>query len=447
MPPFFKSFIFLIFLALLGSCQQELHFEVSPFSEGVLVKDAAGNCDSIKVNGTLSANVFPADSNFIDVTVRVTKTGSYSIHSDTVNNYYYRRDGDFESTGTFVVRLPSKGTPLADGTDHFAITYGNSVCVISRTVLRDPLSPAVVKLAGEPGDCLSPVVVGDFVGGSGLDTSAGVELTVNVVETGSFEINTGIVNGYYFTASGMFTKTGIQKVKARVQGKPLTGGTDLFTVTLNGSVCSFPVKVYEPVVAASLDYFPLSIGSYWVYDYVTYSKDSLTRRVDGTTLLDTLTYKLVKETRPSGTEKDLYFRKANGGFLEFAPLDKYTEAFVYVSPTTGDIPILREGIATGSYWESPAWLYKATFGQLIELQYRYYCLNANGGAIVNGMAFGSVYKIRMYPLVGSEGNPGGLSGEIFDFWFAKGIGLIYQSKLAGNGQAIYEMKLRRWLVN
>ena len=112
----------------------------------------------------------------------------------------------------------------------------------------------------------------------------------------------------------------------------------------------------------------------------------------------------------------------------------------------GDIPFLRENISTGNTWNSPEYSGNASFGQLINLQYRFFCLDANATVTINGIAYSNVYKIMMMPYIQAPPNNWGSTNETYEYYYAKGVGLIYTKKIL-NGFAQYEWMLKRFQVN
>lgn len=101
------------------------------------------------------------------------------------------------------------------------------------------------------GNCLSSAVSGTYKKDIVLDASNYVNVSVKVDSTGSFNISTDVVNGYSFKATGTFNSAGVQTVKLTGSGKPLASGTNIFTVTYNGTVCQFSVTVTAPTGGSS----------------------------------------------------------------------------------------------------------------------------------------------------------------------------------------------------
>jgi len=139
------------------------------------------------------------------------------------------------------------------------------------------------------------------------------------------------------------------------------------------------------------------------------------------------------------------FRKSGADYYEYGSVDKYTNSLQFGSPIVMDIPFLKENLTTGDSWQSSEYTGTATFGQVLTIQYNYSCLNANAGVVINGNAFSNVYKIKMMPQIKSINNPYGYTGEVYTYYYAKGIGIIY-SKGTRNGFTIFELQIRNWLV-
>jgi len=96
------------------------------------------------------------------------------------------------------------------------------------------------------GNCLGAVVSGTYFKDTAIKTSNYVDVNVQVDTAGTYIISSDTVNGYYFKATGSFTATGAQSVRLVGGGKPLAVGTNIFTVTYNGTVCEFTVTVTAP---------------------------------------------------------------------------------------------------------------------------------------------------------------------------------------------------------
>jgi hypothetical protein len=74
-------------------------------------------------------------SSHLIITVNVTKPGTYSVKTNTVNGYSFFGSGSFSSTGVQTISLIASGTPVKEGTDLFTLNAGLSTCSFSINVL------------------------------------------------------------------------------------------------------------------------------------------------------------------------------------------------------------------------------------------------------------------------------------------------------------------------
>lgn len=137
------------------------------------------------------------------------------------------------------------------------------------------------------GNCLGAVVSGTYYKDTTLKSSNYVDVTVQVDTVGTYTISTDTVNGYYFKASGTFSATGTQTVRLTGGGKPLAAGTNIFTVTYNGTVCEFSVTVTLPAGSIAVFTFNCTgatpVGNYVVGTAVT-SANTITLTVNVTSI-------------------------------------------------------------------------------------------------------------------------------------------------------------------
>jgi len=95
--------------------------------------------------------------------------------------------------------------------------------------------------------CDDAMAQGSYIAGVPLTMSNTVTVSVNVLNTGGFHINSYPVNGYYFSQSGTFATTGEQTVELSGAGTPVNAGTDDFTFYYGPSNCNFSVEVQNVV--------------------------------------------------------------------------------------------------------------------------------------------------------------------------------------------------------
>jgi hypothetical protein len=432
-----------ILVVLINSCQKEIHFATEP-SVGSLIKDSSGGCLPANLGAGIVVGRDLSDSNFIEVSVEVSGAGSYEIRTDTVNGYYFRASGVFQDPGHYTVRLKGSGQPQAVGASHFTVHYGSSSCVVTVNSGYNLNQPALFTLSGSSGTCMNYLVSGTYVPGIATDTSCKVRIEVDVSQPGFYNIPTLLVNGYKFSGAGQFTQTGVQFIYLNASGTPVTAGSDLFTVSTPNSSCTFVVPVLLPYVAVNPDHFPLTAGSYWSYGDPVHLQDSSRRTVVDTASFHGFLYRVVKELVPF-SQFNYFFRKTGSEYFEYCRADKYTSSVQYADPLMTDLPFLKEGLVTGENWQSTEYSAPASFGQVILIRYLYSCIDANAVLTINGHAFSNVYKIRMRPQVSAVGGSFNDTGEVYQFAYAKGVGIIDMKK-DNNGFNGNHLMLKEWNV-
>ncbi len=76
------------------------------------------------------------------------------------------------------------------------------------------------------------VASGTLVKGSVSDETVTVDVGINAVSTGAWEMSTAFVDGVSFYGKGVLHTTGIQKIRLHAKGTPTKSGT--ITLTLDG---------------------------------------------------------------------------------------------------------------------------------------------------------------------------------------------------------------------
>ena len=128
--------IFLTSGSLFFSCQKPFTLNppdpaVPTSSGGGSIKDSTGNCLPISVYGTFFNGIIPGDTNYVQMEVNVSTTGSYSIQSDPQNGFQFSGSGSFTNTGANIITLKATGIPTAIATTYFSISFGGSTCTFS----------------------------------------------------------------------------------------------------------------------------------------------------------------------------------------------------------------------------------------------------------------------------------------------------------------------------
>jgi len=419
-----------------------LHFDELP-AEGNLLKDANSNCKPVIIGGTFRKNKDLADTNFITVEVSVTREGAYSIHTDTINGYWFGASGNFTTTGTTTVRLQAHGKPLNVGNDPFTIKFNSSTCSTKIPVNDGPA--ASFSFLGAPDRCRGAVVLGDYTKGVQLNSSNIAKVDVYVTSPGSYSFSSNFVNGYQFSSSGNLPDYGNQTLILTASGSPAQAGVDVFTINAGFSSCTIVDTVKDTPPVFNLNHFPIAYNDRWAYDDLSGTSDSVTRLFFDSISVNGFLYHVMKQQTSLGTT-NLHFRKNGNDYYEYGEVEKYTATVTFSPKVIGDIPFLKEGLSNNQSWLSPNYTGVATFGQTILIRYSFTCTTNNGSVAVNGRVFNQVYEIRMRPEIASVGGSFGSTGEVYDFYYAAGVGLIYMRE-AVNGITMKEWHLRSWVVN
>jgi hypothetical protein len=431
------------------SCEKEYSYQNGQQAKGSLKSSTTGDCLPSRVIGTLNAGKNLADSNQIEITVDVSQTGSYNIHTDTVNGYYFSSSGDLGATGLNKVTLKGAGKPIAGGTNHFKVQFNTSICYLDVTVVA-PLSLAAFTLHGSPGTCMNDTVWGSYVNGIALTDSNKLSIELNVSTAGTYTVNTDTVNGYSFAGSGVLNNTGIQTIVLKATGTPLKTGADVFTVKAGNSTCSFSNNVVTAVATTGTDYFPLGFNDRWVYGDLMHQGDSIVRVRNDSVLLNGVRYNIVQEQQRFGAPLQFFYRKADSLYYENTSVDKYTTSVTFVPEIRKDILFLKENLVTGASWSSDEYIGPSSFSQVIFIRYDFYCTDADAVVTINGKTFAHVYKILMMPKIRSAVTyPYNSTGEKTYIYYAKGIGIIY-SKTRVTGSFVFttaERQINNWTVN
>lgn len=110
---------------------------------------------------------------------------------------------------------------------------------------------ASYQLAGFPGSCSLPQKGGTYQPFLPCNNSNYAALLVDVMSTGSYSITTDTVDGICFSAKGVFTKTGSQRVALVANGTPQFPRNLVFTAASPASSCAFSLVVVTPGVPAT----------------------------------------------------------------------------------------------------------------------------------------------------------------------------------------------------
>lgn len=439
-------------LLFFTACQKEASFETgSTPSAGSLQSDIAGDCLPKTVAGVYEeGTVLDPATNYIDVQVVVTKAGSYSIYTDTLNGTSFRATGAFATAGANTVRLIGTGTPANDGIFNFTVTYITSQCIVPVTVLpTGGAVDAVLTLDGAPDQCINYVLSGDYIAGSAMTATNTVVINVNVTTPGTYTISTAQSNGMTFSGAGTLANTGAQTITLTALGTPVAAGSTNFPVQIGTSACNFAVDVAAP--PSGFDYFPLTAGSNWSYQFDGDANDSiLVRAKPALIVLGGNQYTVFEGTDDAaGGFLDFgNYRKSGSNYHTYADMGTY---FALDDSVNIDYIFLKDNVAAGATWQSGN-VTGAVGGIPLSVRIVFTMDQKDVPVTVNGTGYTNV-------IVVSEKYEADFGTGFFDItdqvgyyksYYARGIGLIkqvyYYEDANPTPPVFYEQDIRRHQV-
>ncbi len=92
-----------------------------------------------------------------------------------------------------------------------------------------------------------------------------IDVLVNTLDT--YTINTNIINGYSFSASGVFTSIGVNTITLIGSGSPIAAQTDTFTINFisTGFTCNIDITTLNTPFANCLEYLNAGYNTSGVY--------------------------------------------------------------------------------------------------------------------------------------------------------------------------------------
>ncbi len=237
-------------IIFLSACQKALDGNPDGISVGSLKSAATGDCMPVTVNGIFKVDSVLNNDNYVDVHVNITVAGSFSVKTDTVNGYSFKKTGTV-GTGLNTIRLYASGKPIATGVNRFTISYGLTTCSFTITVFGSGTGTALYTLGGSPGNCSVSSVNGTYVVGQVMTAANKVEMTVNVTAIGTYIITGTAINGVSFGVSGVFTNPGVQNIFLAATGTPTAAGLFNYPVTNSITSCNFSITYITGITNAT----------------------------------------------------------------------------------------------------------------------------------------------------------------------------------------------------
>ncbi|AZB09158.1 hypothetical protein EG344_10135 [Chryseobacterium sp. G0162] len=205
------------------------------------------DCSNSKAMGTYVQGKELTNSNYLSISVNVTKVGNYTISGTTTNGYNFYGTGVFLNTGAQTVQIPGQGTPTAVQLNTVSLSSNGVDVTCTPSITVNVLSAAGTYTMS----CGSATVNGVYKVGTNLTASNTITLPVNVSALGSYTITTNTVDGISFSASGTFTATGTQNITLNGSGAPTSTTTKSMVITSDSkggvsTTCSVNVVVVIP---------------------------------------------------------------------------------------------------------------------------------------------------------------------------------------------------------
>ncbi|RYY41764.1 MAG: hypothetical protein EOO08_01145 [Chitinophagaceae bacterium] len=227
----------LFLLLLLSACRREESLETG-YTSVFALQDTFGTCYGNNVQGVYHVGQATTDSNFLELMLYVANTGRYSINTDVQNGFSFTGTGAFTDTGMTTIRIPARGTPIAEGITTLRVAQDSGYCDINVTVLA-----AGVNNGG--GTC-NATATGSYKKDTALNASHTVTLQHNYTTAGTYTVTTDTVNGFYFNKAVTVSAPGTQTIILDGFGTPLATGTNSFTVDFgDGTDCAFSITVVQ----------------------------------------------------------------------------------------------------------------------------------------------------------------------------------------------------------
>jgi hypothetical protein len=304
--------------------------------------------------------------------------------------------------------------------------------------------PSHGSLQDSVGDCLSKSVVGTYTATKKLTDSNYIDVDVNVAQPGHYAVYTDTVNGYYFSATGTFTKSGLNTVRMKGSGTPGLAGIDDFIIFYDSTFCDVSVTVGDnsgTPGTPNTDHQPLTANSYWTYNdaYSTTATDTIKRVNDNTTSHNGNNYRVITEYDNSGSPQwEYHLRKTGNDYFEYTTVDDYS-VMSFDTAVEGDILFLKEGLSTNATWLSSE--YSGVVNSVpTKLRYSFTCTDANASITVNGKTFTNVYKITWKSQISSNGGAYTDEGLTWVSYYAQGIGLVDMKGTLGANSIEYKIR-------
>ena len=238
------------------------------------------DCSTVKIAGEYSNAVPLNTSNYVKMTINVTKKGSYTITAtpDPDNGYYFSTSGEFLTTGTVEIMIQGVGqpvnfTPAGQNGDHLILSLNGteSTCNNLYIKVEDSSTKPLYAMT-----CNSVTVKGVYKKGIAVTANEKITLRINVYEKAqgtTWHASTELIDGLKFEGSGILGGAGPQEIELYAEGAPLSTASKLFTITTNSQATTAtckalvtPVISSKKIIAVGSNIYGLTSGGQWGCD-------------------------------------------------------------------------------------------------------------------------------------------------------------------------------------
>lgn len=228
-------------------------------------------------------------------------------------------------------------------------------------------SAAEGELIDSLGYCKSITVEGKYMVDTTLNASNYVTVNLNFTSPGKYKVYSDTVNGIWFLDSGFVVSSGQTAIKLKGKGTPILDKQTDFAVFFGNNLCSFSITVTNSTGGSSgggsnsNEYFPMTQGSSWVYDYIPDLSfngtpvDTFTIRVGPGQVQvpgDPLAYSKFGTTAP-GNDTFYFAKSSTGDYYALSTVDfDYTLIFEEIPNSFISYPFLKPAAANNTTWTS-----------------------------------------------------------------------------------------------
>ena len=105
---------------------------------------AIDSCSPTLANGIFRQGQVLSTAQNFQLPLHISKTGKWSISTDTVNGFSFTAHGEFTDTGRQVISLNASGIPSAPGNYSFSVAIGAIKHTVGVSILKDSITPELV---------------------------------------------------------------------------------------------------------------------------------------------------------------------------------------------------------------------------------------------------------------------------------------------------------------